>query len=252
MLLGRLLFISAVVFLAGCTNSKEEDGRASQPDATEVDNIVVDKEEENVLAEVKVLYDELLKFKDKEDFRKYGFMTDGPYNSWLNRVKELKDNHDSKILIDKRIFIDDLMQLGFAYVVSKGKETTVTEIFNQDFSDAFSSKPVETIDAPSGRNNYDRIKNEYKIFGKWTISNSIVKNSYKYEIYKRDNEYIGVMIEHEFQTEILERKGNNYFIKGKNVNNDNGEYYRIDSEMNMTLFDKNGGLVDAGYKATKD
>lgn len=216
-------------------------------------------ESEKVLSEVKSLYTELMGFKSKKDFKEYGFMIDGPYNSWLKRVKELKDNHDPEILIDKRIFIGDLEQLGFAYVGSKGKETTVTETFNKSFANAFSFKPAETTVASSGKNNYDKVKREYQLLGKWTITNSILKanglqSAYKYEIYRNGTKYIGVIPQEDrkYQTETLEKIGNNYFIKGNNVNNENGEYYQIDAQLNMTLFDRDGDLSTAGYKAIRD
>lgn len=249
-----------IVFLGGCSIPKFKNEEASF--IPKIETILVDEiqdESEKVLTEFKSLYTELMGFKNKEDFKKYGFMIDGPYNSWLKRVKELRNSHDLKILINKNIFVDDLMQLGFAYVGSKGKETTVTEIFNKSFANAFSFKPAETIVAPSGKSHYDKVRREYQLLGKWTITNSILKangiqSTYKYEIYRNGNKYVGVIPQEDrkYQTEILEKIGNDYFIKGNNVNNENGEYYRIDAGMNMTLFDRDGDLSTAGYKAIKD
>jgi len=56
-----------------------------------------------------------------------------------------------------------------------------------------------------------------------------------------------VIPQDEYKTEILEKKGNDYFIKG----NKSGEYYKIDAKMNMSLFDNAGELATMGYKATK-
>ena len=107
-------------------------------------------------------------------------------------------------------------------------------------------KPVE-IDA-TGNANYDKIRNEYELFGKWRITNSVSNFNYPYEIYTKGAEYIGVIAEDEYKTEILEKKGDNYFVKESEF----GEYYRIDSKMNMSLFDKDGELASMGYKATKE
>ena len=107
--------------------------------------------------------------------------------------------------------------------------------------------PVEEVETASGNNNYDKRKADYELFGKWEISNSATKSSYPYEIYQKDNEYIGVIPQDKYKTEILEKKGNDYFVKG----NKYGEFYRIDSGKKMTLFDKDGDLTSMGYKAIK-
>ena len=72
------------------------------------------------------------------------------------------------------------------------------------------------------------------------------KLNFPYEIYKKGSEYIGIIPQDKFKTEILERNGNKYFIKG----NKYGEYYIISSAKELTLFDKDGELASMGYKAT--
>jgi hypothetical protein len=119
---------------------------------------------------------------------------------------------------------------------------------NKLFSDAIPSKPIEKVEIASGNSNYDKLKAEYELFGKWKISNMTVKYSYPYEIYKKGNEYIGIMPQDKFKTEILEKSGNKYSVKG----NKYGEYYMITSTKKMTLFDKDGELASMGYEATKE
>lgn len=215
------------------------------------------------LVEFKSLYNELILFKDSDDFKKYGFAIGGPYNNWLKRAKGLEKKYGPKVLLDRGILIGELQILGTSYVGSKGKETTVTQSFNKAFLDGIafkeSSNGKESISAGSGMRNYEEIKKKYQLFGKWMISNSVLKTNgiqsdYKYEIYRNGNKYIGVIAQadREYQTEILEKRGNDYFVKGNNVNNENGEYYRIDAQLNMTLFDRDGDLASAGYRATKD
>jgi hypothetical protein len=84
------------------------------------------------------------------------------------------------------------------------------------------------------------------LFGKWTIANTIVKQSYRYEIYKKENEYVGIKLNN-FKIEGLSKKGTDYYVNG----NKHGEFYRIDKNLKMVLFDKNGDLTSTGYKATK-
>jgi hypothetical protein len=85
------------------------------------------------------------------------------------------------------------------------------------------------------------------LFGKWKIKNTIVNQSFPYEIYTKNNEYIGVTPQGDYNTDILEKKGNNYYKKG----NEYGEYYTIDSEKNMSLFDKDCDLSSVGYMAVR-
>lgn len=202
---------------------------------------------ELVFGEFKTLYQELLTFKETQDFKTNGFGAGGSNSDWLNKIKKLKDNPDSKLLVKKGVVADDLEQLGLAYASSKGQETEVTKTFNKIFNEAINAKPIEKVETKSGNANYDKIKAEYELLGKWTISNTFVNESYPFEIYKKGDEYISVIPKDDYKTEILSKKGNDYFIKG----NQYGEYYKIDDNKNMKLFDKDGDLSGSGYKATK-
>jgi hypothetical protein len=234
------LALSGLLF--ACQDKKKE--------VKEIETVKVDNTEkiERIFGEFKTLYSELMEFKDKSDFKKNGFGQGGQYHKWLTKVKDLKENTDSKLLLQKGVVAGDLEQLGLAYASSKGKETEVTKSVNKFFSDAIPSKPIEKVEIASGNSNYDKLKAEYELFGKWKISNMTVKYSYPYEIYKKENEYIGIMPQDKFKTEILEKSGNKYSVKG----NKYGEYYMITSTKKMTLFDKDGELASMGYEATKE
>lgn len=238
-----LTFISVAILSCQNNNKKVEETETAKVET--VDNT---EKIEQLFAEFKSLYQELLDFKDKGDFKQYGFGEGGPYNKWLKKVEELKNSPDSKLLLQKGVLIGELEQLGLAYVSSKGQETEVTKNFNKIFSDAISAKPVEKVETKSGNDNYDKIKADYQLFGKWKITNSLSKQNYPYEIYKKGNEYIGVIPQGDYKTEIFEKNGNKYLVKG----NEYGEYYIIDANLNMTLFDKDGDLSSMGYKAVKD
>ncbi len=73
--------------------------------------------------EVKMLFEELLVFKDKADFRTYGFGVGYKYHRWLEEVDSLKDVPEAKLLLGKGFVVGDLMMLGHEYVGSEGKET---------------------------------------------------------------------------------------------------------------------------------
>ncbi len=241
----KVLFLTLLaISILSCQNSKKEVKETQSVKVEEVDNT---EKIEKIFGEFKTLYSELLDFKDKSDFKTYGFGQGGPYHEWLTKVKDLKENPDAKLLLQKDVVAGELEQLGLAYASSKGKETEVTKNFNKFFSEAISSKPIEKVETASGNSNYDKLKSEYEFFGKWTITNTTAKFSYPYEIYKKGNEYIGVIPQSEFKTEILEKSGSKYSVKG----NKYGEYYMINANLKMTLFDKDGELASMGYKATK-
>lgn len=240
------LTLSGVLF--ACQNNK--------PEVKETELVKVEKPEivdnteklEKLLGEFKALYGELLEFKDKADFKSSGLAQGGPYYGWLTKVRALKASPDSKLLAQKGIIVGELEQLGMDYASSQGKETEVTKYFTKAFSDAISDKPIEEVETASGNSNYDRLKSEYELIGKWRITNTVAKSGYPYEIYKKGNEYIGVTPQGEFKTELLSKEGNKYSVKG----NKYGEYYMIDSNLGMTLFDKDGELASMGYTAKRE
>jgi len=239
-----LILTLLAVSILSCQNNKRE---VKEKQSIKVEKVDDNEGAENIFEEFKTLYSELLDFKDKSDFKTYGFSQGGPYHEWLTKVKDLKKNPDAKLLLQKDVVAGELELLGLAYASSKGKETEVTKNFNKLFFDAISSKPIERVETSSGNSNYDKLKSEYELFGKWKITNTIAKSSYPYEIYKNGYEYIGVIPQDKFKTEIIEKSGNKYSVKG----NKYGEYYMITSSMEMTLFDKDGELASMGYKATK-
>ena len=235
--------LSATIIIISCQNDKKE---IKETDTVRNEQKNDTAKIEKVFAQFELLYNELTEIKDKDDFKKLGFGAGGPYNKWLKTVEVLEYNPDSKFLLQKGVVIGELKALGLEYANSKGQETEVTKNFNKIFSDAINASPIDKVEIPSGNNNYDKLITDYELFGKWEISNSLSKTKYLYEIYKKGNEYIGV-IPPDLRTEILEKKGDKFIVK----DNQFGEYYRIDANMNMTLYDKDGELESMGYKATK-
>ena len=240
-----LLF--AVITIISFTACKTETKKEEPIKIEKVEKIDETEKIEKAFTEFKSLYGELNGFKNEADFKKFGFGKGGKYSEWLEKVREFKQNPDSKLLLKKGVLIGELEQLGMAYVSSKGKETEVTKTFNKIFNDAISDKPIaDEKPTSSGNTNYDQLKSDYELLGKWTIANTIVKESYPYEIYKKGNEFVGVRL-NDFKTENLTKKGSDYYVKG----NKYGEFYRIDKNLNMILFDKDGDLTSTGYKAIK-
>jgi len=73
----------------------------------------------------KVLYLELMKFKNDKKFHEVGFDSCCAYNKWLLKAKALRDNTSGTDIFI--FFHGDIEKLGQAYYLSKGKETEYTK-----------------------------------------------------------------------------------------------------------------------------
>jgi hypothetical protein len=240
----KKILLFALITIVTCYACKTE---TKKKELIKIEKINDSEKIEKTFTKFKNLYDELSGFKKDADFIKFGFGKGGKYKKWLEKIKEFKQNPDSKLLLKKGVLIGELENLGMTYVSSKGKETEVTKSFNKIFTDAISDKVIVSKKPASSKNaNYEQLKHDYELFGKWTIINTIVQESYIYEIYKKENDFIGVRL-NDFKKENLTKKGSDYYVK----ENKYGEFYRIDKNLNMILFDKEGGLTSSGYKALK-
>jgi len=70
---------------------------------------------------------ELLKFKDEDNFKKYGFSQSWNYYPWLKKVEDLKKTDDQADLYR----INILHSLSLKYIISKGRETKDTVEFKK-------------------------------------------------------------------------------------------------------------------------
>jgi len=132
------ILIFTITSLISCKNEPKEN---KNTEITETETVEIGKTNETekineVFEKFKVLYNELNEFKDSPDFKKYGFGEGGKNKIWLEKVRELKNNPDSKLLIKKGILVGELEQIGMAYANSNGKETEVTKTFYKIFAEA--------------------------------------------------------------------------------------------------------------------
>jgi len=136
------ILILTIASLASCKNEPKENKKTEIIETKTVETLKTDDTEKinEVFEKFKGLYNELNEFKNTANFKKYGFGEGGKNKTWLEKVRELKNNPDSKLLIKKGILIGELEQLGMAYATSNGKETEVTKTFNKIFSDVISPK----------------------------------------------------------------------------------------------------------------
>lgn len=240
------LLVIVIVVMYSCQDSAETQTISQQVLVDESESNSMKAERfERAISRFKVLYAELLDFKDESSFKQFGFGAGGPHAAWLESTREFGQDADSKLLIEKGFVIGELESLGMAYVSSKGQETSETERLNVIFKRAIDSKPIETIETNSGSQEYAQLQAEATLLGKWTVTNSLAKDSYPFEIYKKGEEYIGVYPSRDFKTEPLEKKGKEFFVKGSR----HAEFYRVEKNMSMALFDQDGELESSGWTA---
>jgi len=134
------ILLLTIASLISCKNEPKEIPKNEEFEikTVETKNTNDSKKMNEVFEKFKELYNELNGFKNSPDFKKYGFGDGGKNKAWLEKVRELKNNPDSKLLIKKGILVSELEQLGMAYASSKGTETDVTKTFDKIFSEAIS------------------------------------------------------------------------------------------------------------------
>lgn len=130
------ILLLTITSLISCKEEPKENQKTEVSEIEIVETLKTDDTEKinEIFKKLKEYYNELNEFKNSSDFQKYGFGEGGKNRDWLEKVRELKSNPDSKLLIKKGVLIDELEQLGIAYASSNGKETEVTKTFNKIFS----------------------------------------------------------------------------------------------------------------------
>ena len=74
--------------------------------------------------DIRILYDELISFKDDEIFHIVGFWVKYKYKAWQIKVENIRKK--SNLSIEEKIAIGDLLTLGLEYIKTKGKENDYT------------------------------------------------------------------------------------------------------------------------------
>lgn len=125
-------------------------------------------------------------------------------------------------------------------------------IINQLFIGCSDSKNEDRIienqtnDGDEKTQRYEDLKETGELFGAWTIENPTTSLEYDYEIYIKDGDYIGVNVLYKSFENLL-RQDEKFIVKGNRY----GEYYIIDDQLNLELYDNDGSLESAGYVARK-
>ena len=72
-------------------------------------------EDSLTLLKAKLLYDEMIAFKDKQDFQTYGLGVGGPYNDWLKRIEAFPQEDASRLIKVYGFAVGDILQLALHY-----------------------------------------------------------------------------------------------------------------------------------------
>jgi hypothetical protein len=120
-------------------------------------------------------YEALSRFKSNADFAEWGFSVDGPYNEWMQSVKEA---HRQQKPIDVRAInsgiphvstgVGELLSLGLEYSTSKGVESKLSIFFEGEIKKILSGNPgpewpsEKTLDGPiaNGRREYKYVEDD--------------------------------------------------------------------------------------------
>lgn len=139
------LYVDSKTFLTKIDSVRKarqlESKRLEKARKTEEERIAKSKEIEDekalrqVKQKVRVLYNSLMAFKDKNDFHYYGFGVGYKYNKWLKDVQDLKNTPEANLLLGHGFVVGDLEMLGLEYMGSKGQETEYSRWSRKTISD---------------------------------------------------------------------------------------------------------------------
>lgn len=212
--------------------------------------------EANALTQFKALYEDLILFKDDKSFHQNEFSV-SPYLEWDDAFTRLKQDIDKYIyLISRDVNIDDLRVIALVYSKTKGEENKLTREIRNHFDRIISTEaPLTVTKIAEGKPDHQLVsdpvyldlRNSTQFIGAWVISVAPINQSYTFEIYKSGDKYTGVRIHtssHAF--EKLEKKNDRYYIKGSK----SGEFYTIDPNHSLGIWDKEGSLYSAGWQSS--
>ncbi len=203
-----------------------------------------------ILKDFKVLYDELISFKNKPDFVDKGFSQGSPYASWLKKVESFTKRKEAKDLYAFGIGADDLQTLGLEYKSSKGEETETTINLNKHIKYAFEHSKDEqpTMEEKKSASN----KEGRDVIGKWNVKNKMFPNDEPeiIEIYSKEGKYYVATYfpDKSGSLNSLKKEGNKYFV----TDSPHQEYYVIKQNGDLRMCDAEGDFTEAsGYIITK-
>ncbi len=185
------------------------------------------------------LYNELLGFKDKANFKQYGFGQGGPYYSWLERANKFEKTANVSHFSQYGFVPADLAALGNIYVSSKGVDNDAAKILRSAIDKGIAKaygleqETNQVQEQKESTSSTNTTTNE-TVIGHWKLSGALKMDI---KIVQRGKQYIS--IENGKQIKLT-RKGDKYYLD----NSKTGEYYKI-SNGNLRLCDKDGDFTDS-------
>jgi hypothetical protein len=96
--------------------------------------------EKIIISKTRQLYQELMAFKNDNEFHRVGFGRCCKYYNWMQKVEKLREDPNAKLLLQKGVVVGDLLMLGLEYAKNGGRETDYTKYMNQQFKEALNLK----------------------------------------------------------------------------------------------------------------
>jgi hypothetical protein len=99
-----------------------------------------DSAKQEIISGTRELYLELMEFKNHSEFHRVGFGRCCQYYNWMQKVEELREDPNAKLLLQEGVVVGDLLMLGLEYAKKAGRETDYTKYMNQQFKEALNLK----------------------------------------------------------------------------------------------------------------
>jgi len=135
-----------------------------------------------------------------------------------------------------------------------GESITKDSVVEETSKPKEPAEPIQTSDEEpkniSSKPDYETIKEDYDLFGKWEIYNEYMNFDYIREIYRLQDKYILVDVFDDESKEITELRVDGSFYY---TDNEFGEFMVIDRNNSMTLYDQDGkiSVEGSGYTITQ-
>ena len=125
-------------FLVSCgNNAKKQTILKKEMTATKTISQLEVNKTDSLIKEYAKLYKELQSFKSSNDFTKNWLNANSKYKDWLKKVSKLSKGSNFRLLKNKNLLADNLIELANIYNESKGYET--------EYSDFISNKILEAL-----------------------------------------------------------------------------------------------------------
>lgn len=228
----KVLFLSVLIFsLISCGSKQKKVQTIEIKTPTEEAKAVEDKSIQKDMETFIDLYNELIAFKGKDDFKRFGFAQGGLYYTWLERANSMVENANLSHFTKYGFVPGDLVALGNLYVSSKGKETDATRVLRNAIDSGIAKATGKEIVTKESKP--ISLKGDETIIGHWKVTGPM---NYDIKIVKQGNQYVSL---ENNKTVKLTKKGDKYYLE----NSKTGEYYKIVNGK-IRFYDKDGDFTD--------